>query len=284
MGSWNILSLFRPGALQTVAAVLDKYKIHVAAIQEVRWVGEDSTKSGKYTLLYSGRKDNRHEEGTGFMVHDSITPNIIDFAAINSRICRLRIKGTFQNISLVCAYAPTEDKEETIKDDFYDILETVCQDIPKNDIRIVLGDLNAKVGREAIYYPIIGKHSLHAESNDNGKKLIDFASHNNLTVSSTSFPHKNIHKATWQSNDGFTKNQIDHLLIGKERRSNVLDVRSYRGADCDSDHYLLIGVIRQKVSMEKSRNLKKERCRMVKSLKTQARPRVLKEKWKKTYN
>jgi hypothetical protein len=52
-------------------------------------------------------------------------------------------------------------------------------------------------------------------------------------------PHRNIHKGRWHGPDNRTVNQIDHVLIDKGHRSNLLDVRSYRGANADSDHYLL---------------------------------------------
>jgi len=54
------------------------------------------------------------------------------------------------------------------------------------------------------------------------------------------FPHRNIHKYTWTSPDGKIHNQIDHVLIGRRWHLSVLDVRSFRGADCDRDDYLVI--------------------------------------------
>lgn len=65
-----------------------------------------------------------------------------------------------------------------------------------HDIKIILGDMNAKVGRELAFRPTIGKHSLHEISNDNGERLVDFAALVNMTIVSTYFEHKNIHKAT----------------------------------------------------------------------------------------
>jgi hypothetical protein len=53
---------------------------------------------------------------------------------------------------------------------------------------------------------------------------------------------------TWRSPDGQTFNQIDHLLIDARHVSNVMDVRTFRGANIDSDHYLLISEIRSWIS------------------------------------
>jgi hypothetical protein len=59
---------------------------------------------------------------------------------------------------------------------------------------ILLGDFNAKVGREDICKPTIGNKSLHKISNDNGVRVVNFAASKNLTVKSTMFLHHNNHK------------------------------------------------------------------------------------------
>jgi hypothetical protein len=40
-------------------------------------------------------------------------------------------------------------------------------------------------------------------------------------------------------------------LIDKRRHSNILDVRSFRGADCDTDHYLVVAKLRDRISVSK---------------------------------
>lgn len=75
------------------------------------------------------------------------------------------------------------------------------------------------------YKPTIGSESLHEESNDNGYKLILFAAARNMTISSTCFPHKNIHKQTRISPRGYVRNQIDHIIFDSRIKSCIRDVR-----------------------------------------------------------
>ena len=118
-------------------------------------------------------------------------------------------------------------------------------------MKMLLGDFNAKVGRENIFKPTIGQESLHQDSIDNGVRLVNFATSKTLVVKSTMFPHRNIHKYTWTSTDGKTHNQIDHIPIDGRWHSSVLDVRSFRGADCDTDHYLVIAKVRERLAVVK---------------------------------
>jgi endonuclease/exonuclease/phosphatase family metal-dependent hydrolase len=113
----------------------------------------------------------------------------------------------------------------------------------------LLGDFNAKIGREDIFKPIIGNESLHEASKDNGFRVVNSATSKNLIIKSTTFPRRDIHKHTCTSPASVTHNQIDHVLIDKRRHSNILDVRSFRVADCDIDHYLVASKLRERISV-----------------------------------
>ena len=80
---------------------------------------------------------------------------------------------------------------------------------------------------------------------------MNFATYKNLIVKSTKFPHRKIHEYTWTSPDGITHNQIEHVLVDKRRQSSIIDVRSLRGVDCDTDHYLVVAIIRERLSLKK---------------------------------
>lgn len=76
---------------------------------------------------------------------------------------------------------------------------------PRFDMKIIMGDFNSKIGKEDVYFPTIGKHSLHDITNNNGYLLVNFASSKNMVIANTWFSHKQIHKGTWKARDGNTK-------------------------------------------------------------------------------
>ncbi|KAJ4444148.1 hypothetical protein ANN_05937 [Periplaneta americana] len=80
--------------------------------------------------------------------------------------------GRWCDIVVINAHAPTEEKDDHIKDSFYEELEQTFDQLPRYHMKILLGDFNAKVGREDIFKPTIGKESLHISSNDNGVSLL----------------------------------------------------------------------------------------------------------------
>ena len=107
------------------------------------------------------------------------------------------------------------------------------------------------MGRENTSKPTIGNESPHQDNNDSGVRTVKFAKTKNLVVKSTMFPHRDIHTHTWTSADGKTHNQIDHILIDRRRQSSILDVRSFRGADCYTDHYLVVANVRERLAVSK---------------------------------
>lgn len=257
LATWNVLSLYRTGAFRMVKDQLEEYRIGVAAIQEIRWKESGIMDSGEFTMFCSS--SGTANFGTGFLVHRRCKPAVTDFKAVNGRICTLRLKMRFFNLTLICVHAPTEGSEDNEKDEFYEQLEQTYDAIAANDVKMILGDMNAKIGRETAFKPNLGNHSLHQECNENGLRLVDLAMSKDLAISSTFFPRKDIHKATWKSPDGITSNQIDHVLINRRHGSDIMDVRTCRGADVESDHYMVLIKYRQRISTAYARRVARDR-------------------------
>jgi hypothetical protein len=112
----------------------------------------------------------------------------------------------------------------------------------------VHGDFSTKTGKELANQSVAGQHTIHDKTRENGLILCQFAKANELIISSTCFEHKDIHKGTWKDPAGRTANQIDHILINKSRATIIEDVRTMRGPNCDSDHFLIRTNVRHRTS------------------------------------
>jgi hypothetical protein len=67
------------------------------------------------------------------------------------------------------------------------------------------------------------------------------------------FPYRNIYKFISTSRDGKTYNKIHHILIDKRQHSSILDVQSFRAAGCDTDHYLVVVKVKERLAVSKQR-------------------------------
>ena len=83
-----------------------------------------------------------------------------------------------------------------------------------HDLTVVMGDLNAKVGRGSMYCNrAIEKYGCGTRD-ENGERLIDLYNMNNLVIGGTPFPTlRHPQKPTWRSPYSRDKNQIDHLIV-----------------------------------------------------------------------
>ena len=87
--------------------------------------------------------------------------------------------------------------------------------------------------------------------------VANYAISNDMFLISTNFQHKKIHIRMWTSPDHQTINQIDHVMVSKGKMRLIQDVRSKRGYNCDSDHFLVQMKIRQKLLKVKNRQIQK---------------------------
>jgi hypothetical protein len=153
----------------------------------------------------------------GFFVHKRIISAVKRVLFVSSRMSYIILRGCWFHIIDLDVHAMTEDKNNAVKGSFYEKLECTFNKFPKYHMKILLGDINAKVGREGIFKPTTGNESLHEISIDNGVRVVNFTTYKNLIVKSTMFSHSNIHKFTWTSPDVKIHNQIDHILIDRRR-------------------------------------------------------------------
>ncbi|XP_052561934.1 uncharacterized protein LOC120430670 [Culex pipiens pallens] len=187
LGSWNCRSLNFLGFEFALAKELQPRNFDVVALQEVcleeeqvlNWPGQQTNSR----FFLSGGTDKKL--GTGFIVRGKMQDRVFGFTAFSERMCKLRIRGRFFNYSIINVHCPHEEKTDDEKEAFYATLEDVYDGCPRQDVKIIIGDLNARFGREEMFRPTIGSESLHAVTNDNGQRCIDFAASRGMVLDDT---------------------------------------------------------------------------------------------------
>jgi len=163
----------------------------------------------------------------------------------DNRMISVHFQGKPLNITVIQVYAPISNAEEAEVEQFYEDLQDFLELTSKKDVRFIMGDWNAKVGSHEIP-GVTGKFGLGVQ-NEAGQRLIDICQENTLVIANTLFQQHKRRLYTWTSPDGQYHNRIDYILCSQRGRTSIQSAKTRLGADCGSDHELLIAKFRLKL-------------------------------------
>ena len=149
------------------------------------------------------------------------------------------------SITVVQAYAPTSKAEEAEFEQFYEDLQDLLELTPKKDVLFIIHDWNVKVGSQEIH-GVTSKFGLGVQ-NEAGQRLIEYCHENALVIANTLFQQHKRRLYMRTSLDGHYRNQIDYILSSQRWRSSIQSAKTRLGADCGSDHELLVVKFRLKL-------------------------------------
>ena len=184
---------------------------------------------------------NLREQGVGFAISDRIQHMVTsEPTGISPRIMAVRLKtGDDQFITMLSIYAPTMCHPDEAKDEFYDQLSMAVRRVPQKDKLFLLGDFNARVGRDHVLWPnVLGKYGI-GSANENGDRLLNFCASNGFIVMNTLFRLEEKDMATWTHPRSGHMHLIDYVIVRQQDRRDIRITRVMRGAECGTDHKLL---------------------------------------------
>ena len=169
-----------------LARELSLFDIDIAGLSETRLadVGQPTETGSGYTFFWKRKPaDEAREHGVGFAIKSSLSQNLQELPfGTSERIISLRSPLRQKRfVTIVSVYAPTMDSSETNILSFYDELRQLFLNIPDDDKIILLGDLNARVGRDSQTWKCLGSHGL-GKANSNGLQLLQFFNENDLII------------------------------------------------------------------------------------------------------
>ena len=254
LGTWNVRTLRPLGKLENAIREMEIRKIGILGVAEMRWTGSGCSKKGSYMVLYSGGE--QHTEGVGMIISKKYTKSVMGFLPISRRVMVVKIEGKPFNLAIIQAYAPTAEHSEEDIEEFYEDLEKACKHVASTDIMVVMGDMNAKIGKGRVDR-YVGEFGL-GERNDRGDRLLEFCVEKDLFVANTHFQQPARRLYTWKSPGDVHRNQIDYIMVRKRFSNSVKDCRTYQGADINSDHSLLVSKMNFRLKKIEKRKIKEQ--------------------------
>ena len=160
---------------------------------------------------------------------------------LNDRLMKLKLPlGKKRSATLISAYAPTMTNPDETKEKFYEELEALISTVPQSDKLILLGDFNARVGRDhQAWKGVIGHHGV-GKCNSNGLLLLRTCATYGLAITNTMFRLPTRNKTSWMHPRSKHWHLIDYIIVRAKDKQDVQVTKAMCGADCWTDHRLII--------------------------------------------
>ena len=237
IATFNVRTLNRIGQLPELIASAEEHKIDIICIQEHRYTHTEDIKyhetgNGWSLATVSAWKNsvNAAVGGVGLRIGPRALKTLNSVEKIQPRMMAATFNGN---------YSPTNVSEKNELVTFYDKLSSLVRSIPKHNMFVIGGDMNAQIGKNGN-----NKYSLHNTSNRNGQHLTDFMIENRLACLNTNY-QKREGKLWTYTYANITKAQIDYVLINKKWKNSALNCEAYSSFEgVSTDHRIVTAKIR----------------------------------------
>lgn len=261
IATWNVRGLISPGKLEIVEKEAESHNLTILGITEthMRGQGHQLTHNGN-TLYFSGPKDSSRN-GVAIWLSRQLNNHVLGYNPISDRIMSIRLNTRPCTLNVVVVYAPTASAQDEEIDYFYKELEKALSIIPNREITLLVGDFNAKVGNTLADNHLrdtVGNYGLGIR-NERGTRLLEFCIGRHLTIMNTCFQQHPRRLYTWISPGDRCRNQIDYIMINSRWKTSVTNVKTYPGADCGSDHCMLLAKFTLRLKSVKKKDSMKPR-------------------------
>uniref|UniRef100_A0A8D8RFD8 Craniofacial development protein 2 n=1 Tax=Cacopsylla melanoneura TaxID=428564 RepID=A0A8D8RFD8_9HEMI len=236
LGTWNVRSLIRPGKTENLILEMERLNMDIVGISEIKLRDQRDYWQNNHRIIYSG--DEKGVAGVGIVLNKEWGKRVKSIVLLNSRIIMIKLfLNDKEDVAVIQTYFPTSAHIDDEIEEVYDQLDEVLELVEAKDSLIVLGDWNAVVG-ETKEDNVTGSYG-YGRINKRGKRLVDFCKEKEFVITNTLFKQPNNRRYTWTAPGGINKYQIDYIMVKRKQQKNVLQSKTYPGADINSDHNLL---------------------------------------------
>ena len=205
-----------------IAKELACYRIDIAALSETRLADEGILKEdgGGYTFWRGKPEAEDRLHGVGLAVRTSLMKSIPSLrVGINERLMKLRLSLTkSRHLTIISAYAPTLTNSDETKEKFYADLDQLIRSTSPNDKLLIMGDFNARLGKDqASWKRILGSQGV-GKINSNGLLLLSKCAEHELFITNTVFRQADKFKTTWMHPTAMRLRQLSPPFLPKPQQ------------------------------------------------------------------
>ncbi|KAJ8046066.1 Craniofacial development protein 2 [Holothuria leucospilota] len=195
------------------------YKIQILGLSEGRWLNSRQLIKEGYVIYFSGN-DKHHVNGVGILVEKKLARSVQGYWPISDRVMMAKMNTRPFNIVIIQVYAPTSAHSIEEIEKFYEEISKALDQVPSQDMLVVMGDLNAKIGQ--------GEDGIEQHP----RRLY-----------------------TWKMPGDRSRNKINSIMVRNQFKNSFKNVQTYPGADVGSDHSLLMAKLKLQFKIPRKKAL-----------------------------
>ena len=259
--TFNSRTLSSHKNLSEITASAIKQNIDIVCLQEHRIFHEDidikhhDMKEQWVMLTGSAEKasNNSTIRGVGMLLSPNAYKALNAIENITPRIIVATFNGN-PAITVISCYSPTNVASKEDKDTFYAELTELTKSIPKHNVILIGGDMNARIGKKDAKGSVYNR-----ATNENGQHLLDYIQECNLKALNTAFT-KRAGKLWTHTLPNGKRSQIDYIMINDKWKNSGLNCDAYNTfCTVGSDHRIVTARLRLSLRQNKTSSLKKIR-------------------------
>ena len=245
VSTFNVRTLNSTARMGELVSLASRYDISIVALQEHRLHHDDvevqyqNLPDGWQLITSSSTRNTIGAAvgGVGFLINPHASKSLCSVQKISSRIIVANFAGN-PATTVICCYSPTNCADNSEVTRFYEDLRQTTKDIPPHNVLVVMGDLNAQIGKGD------KKFTYNRKTNRNGKHLEDFLEECELKAINTILQKKKGKLWTFQYPNG-ARSQLDYIAINKKWKNSACDCNAYSSfISVGSDHRVVTARLR----------------------------------------
>ncbi|XP_057667206.1 craniofacial development protein 2-like [Diorhabda carinulata] len=145
IGTWNTQSLFEAGKLANLVQEMSRLRIDILGVAETWWPDSGICPVENGVFYYSRNQDRNHRKGVGIIISKNLIKYVVDFVPYPDRTALIKFRAKPVDLNIIQLYASTADSNDQDIEEFYSDVKGLLKSTKKQEVNIVMGDLNAKI-------------------------------------------------------------------------------------------------------------------------------------------